>query len=67
MSDPDVEREEEANQERKARGDEAERDTGLLGTAGRVFDGILSPENRDADDADEVEAQRRATDAEERG
>ncbi|MEA2585626.1 MAG: hypothetical protein QOF33_3711 [Thermomicrobiales bacterium] len=67
MSDPDVQREVEANEERTARGDETDRDNGILCTIGQAFDGILSPLRRGSDSAEEIEARRRANDAEERG
>jgi hypothetical protein len=66
MSDPDVEREEEANAERKAQGDAAEEDRGILGTIERAFKTVLSPLTRDDDSEADLESRRSANDAEER-
>jgi hypothetical protein len=66
MSDPDVEREEEENAERKVRGEEEERHHGLIGTIERAFDAVLSPLTREHDTSADAESRRRATDAEER-
>ena len=67
MSDPDVEREDEANAERKARGDAAEQDGGVLGTIERAFKTVLSPLTRGGGTEADIESRRSANDAEERG
>ena len=60
MSDPDVEREEEANAERKARGDAAEADRGVLGTIERAFKTVISPFTREDDSEADLESRRSA-------
>jgi hypothetical protein len=66
VSDPDVEREEEANAERQVQGDVAAGEHGILGTIERAFKSVLSPLTRSTDSEADIESRRSANDAEER-
>jgi hypothetical protein len=61
MSDPDVEREDAANEERAAKREDAERETGVLGTIERAFS-FLRDEDVDPEDPADIERRRRAND-----
>jgi hypothetical protein len=66
MIDPDIEREEEANAERKAQGDAAKGNHGILGTIEQAFRTVLSPLAREDVSEADIESRRAANDAEER-
>ena len=61
MSDPDVEREEAANEARAAEGEKAEGENGVLDAIGDVFS-FLHDEDVDPEDPAAIERRRRAND-----
>ncbi|HKG25333.1 MAG TPA: hypothetical protein VKB09_06770 [Thermomicrobiales bacterium] len=61
MTDPSISQEEEANEERAARGEDAQRDGGILGTIERALSFMRDQED-EPETGEEIDRRRRAND-----
>jgi hypothetical protein len=61
LSDPDVERQDAANDERAAKKEDAEHETGVIGTIDRAFS-FRRDKDVDPEDPEDIERRRRAND-----